>query len=155
MQGDFRSFERQASKPSLVTQIAIGVFIGSLAASAVVWGVFEARVRWQLHQAETYLREQAERSAAQIRQSQDAARQRALAEQARRDAEVQRSAEAQRLEQESKRLASEAAQRKDEAWKRYYRPSPGCALAGQSMECSNEFIRAKRAFEAQYRPSAL
>lgn len=155
MQGDFRSFERQAAKPGLVTQIAVGVFIGSLAASAVVWSVFEARLSWQLHQAETYLREQAEKSAAQIRSSQEADRQRAAADRARRDEAAQRAAAAQQIELETKRIASEAAQRKDEAWKRFYRPSPGCGLAGQSMECSNEFIRAKRAFEAQYRPAPL
>jgi hypothetical protein len=51
-----------------------------------------------------------------------------------------------------KRQAFEEVNRKEAAWVRYYKPSPGCAAAGQSIDCSNEFIRAKRAFEAQYRP---
>jgi hypothetical protein len=45
--------------------------------------------------------------------------------------------------------AHRAAAQTEEAWKRFYRPSAACrdAAAGASVECVNEYVRAKREFE--------
>jgi hypothetical protein len=41
------------------------------------------------------------------------------------------------------------AQRMEQAFAASYRKPPGCADAA-TLECANHYIRAKRAFEAQY-----
>ena len=41
------------------------------------------------------------------------------------------------------------AERKERAWAASYRKPPGCADSA-SLECANHYIRARRAFEAQY-----
>lgn len=142
MQGDYRAFERSGGS-GLVWQIAAGVCIGILAASVIQWVAVEARVRWELQQASIQLRGATERVQREQLQSQQAANDRAVAQ---REA----LAAAQRQAEESKRAAAQEIERKASAWQQFYRPSRGCGEAGQSVECANEFIRAKRAFEASY-----
>lgn len=153
MQGEYRPFERPPAKPGLVAQIALGVFIGTLASQFVVWGAAELRIRWELHQAQAEIQRQIEATDRHLQQQRRADTERQLAEQSRQQLERQRQAEADRAVNERKLQAIEAATRKEAAWARFYKPSPGCALAGQSIDCSNEFIRAKRAFESEYRPA--
>lgn len=93
MQSDYRPFDRQPDKSSLVFQIALGVFLGTLAASALIWAGFEFRLRWEADQAAAMLQ----------------------------DHETQ-------------------AQREIDKF---------------SIECSNQFIRAKRAFDQKYSEGAL
>jgi hypothetical protein len=45
--------------------------------------------------------------------------------------------------------AAQAEERRKAAWAKFYRPSPRCEGSG-TVECANEFIRARRKFEAQY-----
>jgi type IV secretory pathway VirB10-like protein len=99
-------------------------------------------------------REAAERAEADRRAAEEAA------EKARRaevmvDGTAEALARAQREEIARKQAAVEAAQRaaheSEAAWKRFYQPSPGCrdAAASSTVECINEFVKAKRAFEEQ------
>jgi hypothetical protein len=46
-------------------------------------------------------------------------------------------------------LAAGAEERRKAAWARFYQSSPKCE-GGGTVECANEFIRARRKFEAQY-----
>jgi len=101
--------------------------------------------------ATTAAREEEERA--------EEARLAALAEQSRR-AEAQRAAEEAHLRevrqrQEAEDAARGAAQEEEQAraaaWAKFYRPSASCRDS-VSVECANAYIRAKRAFEAQYKP---
>ena len=49
--------------------------------------------------------------------------------------------------EEAHRSAAQA----EDAWKRFYKPSAACRdqAAGATVECVNEFVRAKREFEAR------
>lgn len=152
MQGDYRPFERPQAQRSLVMQIALGVFLGSLAAAAVMWGVVELRVRWEMHQAAELLNEHTRRVQQEVEQANEKSRLHLLAEQAAKEQASRAAIEQQQAADVAKH--AEAARRAS-AWSRYYKPSPGCALAGQSIECANEFIRAKRSFEQKYAAGLL
>jgi len=155
MQSDYRPFERSTDKSSLVLQIAVGVFIGILAAAAVLWAGFELRLRWEAQQVAAALQEQGRQVQRELDLSKERDRQRAVSDQAAKDQAIRAAAEDQRLAEDRKREAQAEATRRQTAWARFYKPSPGCALAGQSIECSNEFIRAKRSFDQKYSDGAL
>lgn len=97
-------------------------------------------------------REAAERAEAERRAAEEAE------EKARRaavlvDGTAEALARAQREELARKQAAVEAAQRaaheSEAAWKAFYKPSAGCrdAAASSTIECINEFVKAKREFE--------
>lgn len=155
MQSDYRPFERRPDGTSFVLQIALGVFLGSLAAAAVIWAGFELRLRWEAQQVAEMLQQQSKQAQQQLDQANEQARQRLLADKAARDQAVRAAADQERANEEAKRAALQEANRKEAAWAKYYKPSPGCALAGQSIECSNEFIRAKRTFDQKYAEGSL
>lgn len=84
----------------------------------------------------------------------------AAAEKARRallaaDGSTETQARIQQEEMARQRAAVEQARRASEesedAWKRFYRPSAACKdpAAGATVECVNEFVKAKREFEAR------
>ncbi len=43
------------------------------------------------------------------------------------------------------------AQRKEAAWAAFYQPSQACTLDPTTASCANEFISARKRFEAQYK----
>lgn len=49
------------------------------------------------------------------------------------------------------RQESERRKRKQQAWEAFYQPSPACRADSLSYGCADAHIRAKTAFEAQYR----
>lgn len=69
------------------------------------------------------------------------------------DAESEARARAEREEMARRRAAVEEAHRaaaqNEDAWKRFYKPSAACKDAANSatIECVNEFVKAKREFE--------
>ena len=70
------------------------------------------------------------------------------------DAEVEARARAEREEMARKRAAVELAQRaateSEEAWKRFYKPSAACKESSSAtVECVNEYVKAKREFEVR------
>lgn len=83
----------------------------------------------------------------------------AAAEKARRemlaDGATEAKARAEREELASRRAAADeahsAAVDAEEAWKRFYKPSATCrdAAASATVECVNEYIKAKREFEVR------
>ena len=70
------------------------------------------------------------------------------------DAEVEAKARAEREEMARRRAVVELAQRSateaEEAWKRFYRPSAACKESSSAtVECVNEYVKAKREFEVR------
>ena len=155
MQSDYRPFDRQPDKPSLVFQIALGVFLGTLAASAVIWAGFEFRLRWEMEKTSAMLQDQARQAQHEIDKSNERNRQRALADQAAREQAIREATDQQRAAEDRRQAVLAETNRREAAWTRFYKPSPGCAFASQSIECSNEFIRAKSSFDQKYSEGAL
>jgi hypothetical protein len=62
--------------------------------------------------------------------------------------------EQERGRQEAAALAAQQAARKVAAWETFYRRSSRCSDVA-TVECANEFIRARRAFESMYSPGQL
>lgn len=127
-----------------ILKIAIGVFIGSLAAIFAWEGIHLVAARYAVMQAneamKQSIRDQRKRDAELSRQRADEeAAQRA------RDAEVQRAAAVAGVERERARAA------KDAAWKKFYQPSAACQADRSTMECANAYMRAKTQFEGTYR----
>lgn len=137
----------------LPLQFAIAVILGVLIATAIA----AAYVKWNARvTAEANARatqEEIERIARE-RQQQLEAEQQATAERQRvaADAErqrIERQREEQRIAEEARRATQSDTERMERAFAASYRKPPGCAEAG-TLECANHYIRAKRAFEAQY-----
>lgn len=128
----------------LILKIAVGVFIGSLAAIFAWEGIHVVAARYAVMEAneamKQSIRDQRKRDAVLSRQRADEE-----AAQRVRDAETERAAAAAGMERERARVA------KDAAWKKFYRPSAACQADGSTMECANAFMRAKTQFEGTYR----
>jgi hypothetical protein len=146
-----RSWQR-ISVP-LPLQFAMAVIVGVLiatgiAATYVKWSArvtAEANARATQEEIERIARERQQEMEAQQRAASE--RQQLAEQEARLRAEKLR--EEQRLAEESRRSAMTDAQRMEQAFAASYRKPPGCADAA-TLECANHYIRAKRAFEAQY-----
>jgi len=114
----------------------------------------EAAIREQrAGKRETYAEREAQ---ARVEQERIAAEE--AAEKARRasllaDAESEAKARAEREEMARRRAAVDAAHRaaeeSEDAWKRFYKPSAACrdSANNATIECVNEFVKAKREFE--------
>lgn len=140
-----RSFQTEDEGTVLldIFKIAIGVFIGSLMAVFT----YEAIVEWRIEQA-------AKRAAAELQRQLDKTnseleRQRLAQEHARQqvEQEAERSRSALAL---ADRLQRERNSRKDAAWTQFYRPSPACQADSATAACANEYMAARRRFDAQY-----
>lgn len=137
----------------LPLQFAIAVILGVLIATAIA----AAYVKWNARvTAEANARAtQAEIERIAIeRQQQIEAEQRAAAERQRLAEQEERQRaeklrEEQRLAEESRRALLNDTERMEQAFAASYRKPPGCADAA-TLDCANHYIRAKRAFEAQY-----
>lgn len=140
-------FER---KPSPITfwTIAGAVMLGILMADGVKTITNAALVRWQMSEAIDAFNKATERSRREHEQAERiSAEADAKAAQARENA-VMAAEAAQRAK------AAEAA-RKDTAWKAYYKPAGICSDppdATTFTKCANDHLRAKKQFEATYRP---
>jgi hypothetical protein len=66
-------------------------------------------------------------------------------------------ADAQRSTYATQMQAIAEQQRREQAWQQFYRPSRGCIDPSDevAMECANEFIRAKRKFDANWSAGTL
>lgn len=128
----------------------------------VAWAIREAIVVWQVR---TALEQFTHSSQEAIRRAQvDAQRaQRELAvRELQRQAELQQKeaakqqviAQRQQLEAQLKMDVAAAAARKEKAWAKFYR-RPAICLESATVQCANEFIRAKRQFEDKYAKGEL
>lgn len=127
----------------------LAVVVALLIVGAIGWAVRVAMVYAAVRELERQAQQVSAQTAQQLEalrlqreaQARAAARAREAARQV--DAQRQRAAAAADLARQ------EQADRKADAWARYYRPSAACrdSTASTSVECANEFIRAKRGFE--------
>lgn len=127
-----------------LVKIALGVFIGGLAAMFAYEGI----TAWRVEQALI-------KEANKVKQAQRKADEREAKEQAdreQRSAERRQQAQAQHdAYQASQALQRARAQRKESAWAAFYQPSQACTLDPTTASCANEFISARKRFEAQYK----
>lgn len=132
---------------TLTLAITIGVAAGTLLGGLALWKIAEYQMSASLREAA----QQTQRAIASQAEAARAAQHRAAQANAAAEAErVRELAAAQRADAAARTQAFEQAERKEQAWRKFYRPSPGCAGAAVSVECSNEFIRAKRAFDEKF-----
>jgi hypothetical protein len=147
---------RTAGMPFGVS-IALGV-----AGLVLVFVIGVTFVQWRAQAAaqETLrLNQEAQRQAQlQIEQMQREAlaRQAQLEAQQQREEErrIQASTEQQRAADAARRAEAEAADRREKAWARFYRPPPHCETAA-TMDCTNRYIRARRLFDEKYAKGEL
>lgn len=133
----------QVDSISFILAIAIGVFIGALAAAFVYEGITALRARYALQEFEKTIRAvgaETERAA----QQQVIEAQRKLAEQ---ESSLRANRAALELVQ---RLERERVQRKSDAWTKFYQPSLPCAADSGTGQCANEYMAAKKRFEQTY-----
>lgn len=143
----------QAVSVPLPLQFAIAVIVGVLIATAIAaayvkWSArvtAEANARATQQEIERIARERAQ----QLEDEQRAAaeRQRLAAEEERLRGERLR--EQQRLAEQARQSTLSEIERMERAFAASYRKPPGCADTA-TLDCANHYIRAKRAFEAQY-----
>jgi hypothetical protein len=127
----------------LWVQVTIGVTFGVLAANFIEFVVARQYVAWEVSEAGARLRSEMSRVS-------EAA---AVAESERRRAEALRTRQAADREHADEVLrasAAAAAMRREDAWKRFYRPSAGCAGSVATVECGNEHARFLREFEVRF-----
>jgi hypothetical protein len=121
-----------------VLKVASGIFLGMM----LVWMVRNWMLGYQLSRAavaiEQSFAEATAKTQAERRQRDKRALDKRIADQRRE--EVKAVAEA--------RLLAEA-RRKDQAWVRFFQRSDEC-LRTSSVECGNQYIRARREFERRY-----
>ncbi|MGM9480321.1 hypothetical protein ACS5PN_03915 [Roseateles sp. NT4] len=135
----------------LFLHVALGVFIGSLAASFVLRRV----VVWQAQVAAAELAAELARQAAAV--DADVKRTQA-ANQAVLAAKRAQFVQAQNADEQAKRQISAEAGKRAAAWGRYYRKPASCdeARGGSwTVDCSNEFIRANKRFAELYEAGKL
>lgn len=131
-----------------ILKIAIGVFIGALAAAFAWEGIQYVRLQVAAEQA----KQEMQRAQRQMREEQRARDQaQAEADQRRRDT--------QRRQEEQARAAADARRQaerdKEAAWQRFYKPSVACQRDPTTMPCANEHMKARKLFEVQYSAGTL
>ncbi len=149
---------QERSTVPLFAHIAAGVFIGSIASAFVCWLFIQWRANVAIEEAQAQMKRLVLEQQAQ--QMQQQARDRQQAEAQLRTQAAQRSAlaAAQAATERDKRQQLEAQSRREEAWARFYTKRPQCDESkggAWTVECANEFIRAKRRFEDLYSSGRL
>jgi ABC-type multidrug transport system fused ATPase/permease subunit len=149
--------KRMQKQNANILEIAIGVALGITLAGVIgfvarAWlaqqalreiqrGAVEAAERMKRRQAETLRRMQTE----QLKRAEAAERL--------KEAERQRLASEERAQEMVRKANIDAANAREAAWSRYYVKPKRCENPASNevlVECANEHIRAKRAFEKKY-----
>lgn len=126
-----------------VFKIALGVFIGGLAAAFTYEAILAHRAEEALRKASQEIKAQAARTNAEI------AKHNQLNQQAKEE-ERQRAERLRAAQALENRLESERRQRREDAWARFHQPSPNCKLDSGTTACANEYMAARKRFESQY-----
>ncbi|RYX90213.1 MAG: hypothetical protein EOO28_30400 [Comamonadaceae bacterium] len=147
-----RPFSRETNDDELIWKIAIGVFVGILAAALVTYWVRMYFIQQALQDFNKSIQQISVQSQ---RSTQELQKQQALRQQQAVDAANQRKldiANAQRQAEEAKRAQLAEVARREAAWAKYYKKPAQCDSAdGQAfVDCANGHIRAKRRFEELY-----
>lgn len=131
-----RGFQNQENT---VAKIALGVFIGALAAMFAYEGINALRFEYAARQL-----------VQQAQQQEKAARAEAVRQQQQQQQIQQQRQEELRAARLLQRLERERQARKEAAWAAFYQPSASCRVDAVTTVCANEHIGAKRRFDAQY-----
>lgn len=123
-----------------VLKIALGVFIAIMAANFVQ----EEIAKWRLEQAS---KQMAQELNAMKKNEAIAEQQRLQRQKEQQDQQRKKQAEIDRYRQQQ----DMAAKRKEQAWANFFQPSYTCRLDPSRGDCADAHIRARKAFEAQYR----
>lgn len=126
-----------------LVKIALGVFIGGLAAMFTYEGI----TAWRLEQAAKKIAADLQREA-QALQAQE--RQRALQRDAARREDAERAALQRAADEAVAREMRALKERKEAAWQRFFRPSEPCRIDSATLPCANEHMAARKRFEATY-----
>lgn len=139
----FRYSDNEGTFFTGMLQIALGVFIGALAALFAYEAISAYRMKLAAQDAAK------EMKAAVDRQNAAAAQARNRLEQQRQQAqdqeERQRQAQQAMIAEHRERQA-----RKDAAFQRFYKPSSACQADPATVPCANEYMQAKKRFEDNY-----
>ena len=138
------------SEPLKIALLAGGaLLLLFVLAALVVWSNHRAAVSAAARAAQQAieLHERDNRERAEAAQRAQAEQQRAAEQQT--QARLERVRDEQRRADEAQKAASDEAERKQRAWEATYRKPPGCTDMA-TLECSNHYIRARRAFEERY-----
>jgi uncharacterized membrane protein YccC len=129
-----------------VLKIALGVFIGALAAAFTWEGIQTVRVEMALKKATDEMK----RASQQARADQQAEQ---AAQQMAQEAQAKDEQERQKQNQEAAQLQRLRQHDKEEAWKQFFKPTASCLKDAVQAECANAHMRAKTIFESQYQPT--
>lgn len=139
----FRYSDNEGTFFTGLLQIALGVFIGALAALFAYEGISAYRLKLAAQDAAREMKAAADRqnaAAEQARQRQ--AQQRQEAQQ--REMERNQAIEAMTAENRAREARREA------AFKRFYSPSHACQVDPATVTCANEYMQAKKRFDNTY-----
>lgn len=142
----------QRMHPATVATLWI---IGVILVLAIAGSVMQWRARAAVENVmrlgqEAALRAQAQGQAEQARRDEVARQEHQQARYQQQEAmRVQDIVQRQRGEDDARRAAGDAVDRKAKAWAKFYRKPSACDDAA-TMECANAFIRAKRVFEEKF-----
>ena len=139
----FRYSDNEGTFYTGMLQIALGVFIGALAALFAYEGISAYRMKLAAQDAAKEMKAAVDRqnaAAAQARNRLEQQRQ-----QAQEQEERQRQAQQAMIAEHRERQA-----RKDAAFQRFYKPSSACQADPATVPCANEYMQAKKRFEDTY-----
>lgn len=123
-----------------VVKIVLGVFIGCMASVFT----YESILAWRAEQAARQLTQELKAMEDKQRQVQ----QQRLQQQQEQQERMRRQSLERDLERQQQVLA---ARRKEQAWEKFFQPSLICRADPSRGDCADAHIRARKAFEAQYR----
>jgi uncharacterized membrane protein YccC len=129
-----------------IAKIALGVFIGALAAAFSWEGIQAVRLEIAIKKAETEMKKAI---ATETRRQDEQSR---LQEEQRRQRE-QNANEAAQQQRERLRQIEQAKRDKESAFSRYFQPSETCKADPVQAECANAYMKAKTIFDSQYNPT--
>jgi hypothetical protein len=151
--GDDAMARKERARQRRPMVIAVSVIAAALAFVVIFVVVSRWRAEVSAQRIQRAAQEAAQRAEIEAQELKrvSAARQAAQQAQLERQAaqRVQQAVERQRVEEEARRAADAAIERKEVAWKKYYRKPAACNDA-TTMECVNANIRARRAFDEKY-----
>lgn len=136
--------EKQSDWLGDVLKIALGIALGGV----ILWRLSVFYFQYQAHQAAQEIQAQADLMAHKLSEQQR--QHQALMQDA---AAIEQRHEAERVQ--ALVAADDVRRRKEAAWEQYYHPAPECTDTSRSdvsVECGNAYIRARRQFEANWKP---
>lgn len=129
-----------------ILKIAVGVFIGALAAAFTWEGVQTVQVEIALKQASDKMKQTAMEIDARNKAQQ-------IAEQTQRDKNAREQQQRQQQAEETRQLQSMRDDDKKAAFSRFFQPTPECQRDRAQAICANAYMKARTTFESQYQPT--